>query len=246
MSGARISLRAAVALMALVVLAGSLVLKAGHSETLTASQQSPPSMTHSFRATTVKDTLRPWTASWVTSGLPSTLHHQGGRPWIVADPSRPSRTWWLWPTVLHGALWMGISEGSKVRWYPWKMGKALLPAWPEPLRQTYAWVRTLKTGHGSMPATRVEPLGAFMEDIGTVISISGWAATMQPTTRTIVLTWELTQAAHQRLRLISEWQWRHGWECQLIVLEQEPKAGRLPVPPGQGIPPGLPGWARGG
>lgn len=245
MSGARISHRTAVALMALV-LAGSLVLKAGHSETLRASQQSPPSMTHSFRATTVKDTLRPWTASWVTAGLPSTLHHQGGRPWIVADPSWPSRTWWLWPTVSHGALWMGISEGSKVRWYLWKMGKVLPPAWPEPLRQTYAWVRTLKTGHGSMPATRVEPLGAFMEDIGTVTSISGWAATMQPTARTIVLTWELTQTSHRGLRLISEWQWRQGWECQLIVLEREPKAGLLPAPPARGIPPWLPGWARGG
>ena len=223
-----------------LLLAGSLVLKAGHPDTLTGSHPSPPSMTRSFRAITVKDTLRPWTASWATAGLPSTLQQQRGAPWVVADPSRPSRTWWLWPTVSHGALWMGISQGSEIRWWPWKIGQALPPAWPEPLRQSYASVRTLETGHGSVPATRVEPLGAFMEDIGTVTSISGWAATMQPTTRTIVLTWELTQAAHQRLRLISEWQWRQGWACQLIVLEREPKAGRLPVPPGQGIPHGSP------
>ena len=86
MTRGRISLRAAVALMALV-LAGSLVLKAGNSETLTASQQSPPSMTRSFRAITVKDTLRPWKASWATAGLPSMLQHQRGAPWVVADPS---------------------------------------------------------------------------------------------------------------------------------------------------------------
>ena len=143
---------------------------------------------------------------------------------------------------------MGISQGSEIHWYRWKSGKALPPASPEPFRLTYAWIRTLETGHGSVPATRVEPLGAFMEDIGTVTSISGWAATMQPTTRTIVLTWELTKAAHQRLRLISEWQWRQGWECQLIVLEREPQGGQLPVPlpPARGIPPWLPGWARGG
>ena len=141
---------------------------------------------------------------------------------------------------------MGISQGSEIRWYPWKMGKALPPTWPEPLRQTYAWVRTLKTGHGPMPATRVEPLGAFMEDIGTVTSIAGWAATMQPTTRTIVLTWELTERAHRALRLISEWQWRQRWVCRLIVLEQDPTAGQLPIPPSQGIPPWIPGWVRGG
>ena len=219
MTRERISLRAAIALMA-VFLVGSLVLKAGHPETLPRPRRLPPSMTRSFRAITVKDTLRPWTASWATAGLPSMLQHQRGAPWVVADPSRPSRTWWLWPTVSHGALWMGISQGSEIRWYPWKMGKAPPPAWPEPLRQTYAWVRALKTGHGSMPVTRVEPLGAFMEDIGTVTSIAGWAATMQPTARTVVLTWELTQSGHHGLRLISEWQWRKGWECQLIVLEQ--------------------------
>lgn len=245
MSRARISLRAAIALMALV-LVGSLVLKTGHPTTLTGSQQSPLSRTPSVRTIAVKDVLRPWTASWITAGLPSMLQHQRGAPWVVADPSRPSRTLWLWPTVSHGALWMGIPQGSEIRWYPWKMGKALPPAWPDPLRQTYAWVRTLETGHGFVPATRVEPLGAFMEDIGTVTSIAGWAAAMQPTTRTIVLTWELTQAGHHGLRLISEWHWRKGWACQLLVLEREPKAGRLPVPPGQGIPPWLPGWARGG
>ena len=141
---------------------------------------------------------------------------------------------------------MAIADGSEVRWYPWKIRQALPPAWPEPFRESYAWVRTLETGHGSVPATRVEPLGAFMEDIGTVTGIAGWAATMQPTPRTIVLTWELTQAAHHDLRLISEWQWRQGWACQLIVLEREPKAGRLPVPPAQEIPRWLPGWARGG
>ena len=141
---------------------------------------------------------------------------------------------------------MGISEGSEIRWCPWKIGQALPPAWPEPLRQTYAWVRTLKAGQGSMPTTRVEPLGAFMEDTGTVTSISGWAGTMQLTVRTIVLTWELTQAGHQGLRLISEWQWHQGWACQLIVLEREPKAELLPVPPAQGIPLWLPGWAGGG
>ena len=239
-----IYLRAVIALMALV-LVGSLVLKAGHPETLIGSHPSPPSRTPSVRAITVKDTLRPWTASWVTAGLPSTLQHQGGIPWVVADPSQPSRTWWLWPTVSHGALWMGTSEGSEIRWYPWKIGKAPPPAWPEPFRQSYAWVRTLETGHGSVPTTRVEPLGAFMEDIGTVTGIAGWAATMQPTARTIVLTWELTRSGHHGIRLISEWQWRKGWECQLIVLEREPKAGQVPVPPAQGIPPWLPGWARG-
>ena len=241
----RISVRAAMALTALV-LAGSLVLKVGHREMPTGPHLSSPAMTSALRPIAVTDRRRPWTAPWVTAGLPSTLRRQGGSPWIVADPSQPLKTCWLWPRVADGALWMGLSQGSAIRWYPWKISQDLPPAWPEPFRQSYTWVRTLETGHGSVPATRVEPLGAFLESTGAVTGISGWAETMQPTTRTIVLTWELTERAHRGLRLISEWQWQQMWVCQLIVLEREPLAGPLPIPPPQGIPPWIPGWVRGG
>lgn len=203
-----------------------------------------PSISSVAGSLTVVDRGKPWTPRWMEHGIPPTLHHTGRLPWIVADPQNPTRTWWFWPRVVQGALWMGTSDQQTVTWHPLLSGHSPGASWPTPVRQTIQWVHSLESGRGAIPASRIEPAGAFGADMSTVTGVTGWEASMEPTPRTIVMTWGLQQRKAQGLRFITMWHWQPtGWQCTMGILQHEPTVQLATRSETAAIPHPLPGWA---
>ncbi len=197
----------------------------------------------------VHDTATPWSSPWVTDGIPKHWRSAHEVPSIVVDPVHLSETWWFGPQVPNGRVWFATSQGSQVTWKRLSFqDMAHAATLPLPVRLTAGWVRTLETGEGVIPTLRMEPAGAFLADMGTVTGMIGWAASMEPTPGTIVVTWELRQRGGRALRLVTLWQWQlsQGWQCQLVVLQPEPERSRIMTPMGRDTVLSLPGWARGG
>jgi len=197
----------------------------------------------------VHDTATPWSSSWVTDGIPKHWRFAPEVPSIVVDPVNLSETWWFGPQVPNGHVWFATSQGSQVTWKRLSFqDMAHAAALPLPVRLAAGWVRMLETGEGVIPTLRMEPAGAFLADMGTVAGVTGWAASMEPTPGTIVMTWGLRQRGGRALRLVTLWQWQlsQGWQCQLVVLQPEPETSRIMTPMGGGTGLSLPGRARGG
>lgn len=212
-----------------------------HSTAHVPSRHSKSLRTTSLR---VADQATPWTRNWLQHAIPPLLHRAGGVPWIVSDPQHPTRTWWFWPKVVQGALWMGMSEQKGITWHPLGMGQTVGTSWPTPMRQTLQWVKSLDAGRGAIPPMRIEPTGAFRADMGTVTGMTGWEASMEPMPSTIVITWGLQQRQAKGLRFVTLWHWTSttGWQCTEAILQPEPTAQLPARSQTASIPHPLPGW----
>ena len=187
-----------------------------------------------------------WSSQWVADGIPIRLRPSDRVPSIVADPANPRLTWWFWPQVQDGQVWFGVGRGRGVAWHGVSVRDvAQLSSLPVPVRATAQWVTALESGRGPMPGMRTEPAGVFVADMGSVTGVTGWEAAMESQPRTIVMTWGLTRQHGSGLRLITLWHWqpRLGWQCALVILQDEPTVQLADGHPMHEIPGSLPGWA---
>ena len=190
------------------------------------------------------DAAAMWSPQWVDDGIPIRFRQSGRVPSIVADPADPRLTWWFWPQVQDGQVWFGVVQGRGVAWHGVSVrDTAQMSSLPVPIRDTAQWVTTLESDRGPMPRMRTEPPGAFMADMGSVTGVTGWVAGMESESRTIVVTWGLMQQHGTGLRLITLWRWqpRVGWQCTLVVLQNEPTVQLA----NEGMPHGMPGRVSG-
>ncbi len=199
----------------------------------------------------VKDVHKPWSPAWIGSGLPPQLReNRNWKPWVIADPEMPAQTWWLWPVVSHHSLWFGQSVPSGVQWTAVSLRHPDYGALPIPWQEVLAWSVRLQHGESAPSVVAVTSKSAWTAEAKQAASIAGGMMAMETRNNTAVLALLLhtRTAGAGWIELVSIWQYKQHWIPQYLIVNPVPRvvsAKNLLMPPGAGIPPIIPQWAKG-